>query len=337
MKSQMLSNTTLRFLSSLLLYYCFVVLASTAQQQKQQSEHKTRRMTSNTIEFSAQNVSRNLKSWEADMAIMFYAPWCKYCKQLAPSWDQIALLHADTKDLAIGKFDCEASRNTDICLKLKVDRYPSIYYIAYGNLNQAPLGGWFFGKNTMPRVARYNGDLYPEAVYDWVTMISKISWFQRTLADIKGIFTGRTRDREKLDNLLPRYNALEHKVQLFADELEKYKADELFDTLENHGDPFILLSQIEKPGEKDLPIRVCVGEMASEYCKYHRDDEKYCKSFMDACSKQNMSPKECRPSVCPFKERGCKVVSSCLQKSVLDQYKEALSDYKTSKTKSEDL
>ena len=41
----------------------------------------------------------------------------------------------------------------EVCKVLGVDRYPSIYYIGYGNLNQAPIGNPF-GKSELPRVAR---------------------------------------------------------------------------------------------------------------------------------------------------------------------------------------
>ena len=38
-----------------------------------QSSHKT-------TEFAVDDVMRNIDDWEKDMAIMFYAPWCEYCK-----------------------------------------------------------------------------------------------------------------------------------------------------------------------------------------------------------------------------------------------------------------
>lgn len=45
--------------------------------------------------------------------------------------------------------------------------------------------------------------------------------------------------------------ALENKVVLFASALEVYKADEIFDQLEDNGDPFPLLAAME-------PDEVCV-------------------------------------------------------------------------------
>lgn len=199
-----------------------------------------------TKEFTAYNLTSALQEWDTDLAIMFYAPWCKYCKQLAPSLEQIASLMSTSKDVVVGKFNCEQpATHADICVKLGVDRYPSIYYIGYGDFNQIPAKGWLFSKNPQPRIVRYTADLYPEAIYDWIIMLSKISWFQRTVDDFKGFFTGNNRLNRKLLKLQPRINYLESKLKLYAESLEKYKADELFDSLADNGDPFLILTKIE--------------------------------------------------------------------------------------------
>lgn len=177
---------------------------------------------------------------------MFYAPWCKYCKQLLPHWEQVGkLAMKDNPDIEVGKFNCEVpTRNNDICKKLGVDRYPSVYFIGYGNMNQAPKGN-IFGRTTDERVVKFNADLYPEAIYDWVTMLSKISTLQRMWVDFKGIFTGKSRAAMESQNLRTKVEALEKKNRLFSGELERYKADELFDSLKDNGDPFPLLSEMQ--------------------------------------------------------------------------------------------
>jgi hypothetical protein len=39
----------------------------------------------------------------------------------------------------------------------------------------------------------------------------------------------------------------------------------------------------------------------------------------------DLSPQVCRPEECPFDdERGCRVVSTCMQPDIIKQYKEAL-------------
>ena len=110
--------------------------------------------------------------------------------------------------------------------------------------------------------------------------------------------------------------------------MERYKADELFDSLADYGDPFPVMSALE-PDEQNLPLRICVGDMSTEYCKYHYDEEAFCIKLAK-CMELEMEPQTCRPEVCPFLARGCKVASACMQKSVLDEYKKEFA--KTSTT-----
>lgn len=280
----------------------------------------------NAVEITAYNLTSNLQEWEHDVAVMFYAPWCKYCKQLLSSWDSIAHLSQDNQNLVVSTFNCEADSNEETCKYLKIDRYPTIGYIGYAKVNQSPKNGFFFSKNEMPRFVRYTADLYPEAIFEWVKFLSFTSNTQRRWNNLVGIFTGSGQSRAivQVAALKSKVGVLEHKVALFATELEKYKAIELFDSLNNHGDPYPLLSALDTD-ELSRPLRVCVGDMASEYCKYY-PEHPYCK-ILPECIKQDLSPKICRPDVCPFEsEQGRKVVSVCMQPSVVEDYKKALQE-----------
>ena len=134
----------------------------------------------------------------------------------------------------------------------------------------------------------------------------------------------------KVVALQKKVNELEGKVQLFGKSLEKYKADELFDSLTDHGDPFPLLATLP-PDDLNLPLRVCVGDMASEYCKYHYEEEAFC-TTIKKCVELYMEPAVCRPAVCPLKARGCRVTSACLQTSVIEEYKKELTTAATTTT-----
>ena len=171
-----------------------------------------------------------------------------YHRQLSHSWEQIAALSQNSKSLTVGKFNCEEpSSHESICQRLSVDRYPSVYFIGYGNLNQGPKGSIFgeASRGSNRRIARYTADLRPEAIYDWIRMLSQISYLQRIWTDIKGIFNGRTRAALSSDRLKEKLKKVEYREQLFAKELEKYKAIELFDQLTDNGDPFPLLASLE--------------------------------------------------------------------------------------------
>lgn len=68
--------------------------------------------------------------------------------------------------------------------------------MGYGNYHQAPPKGFIFGTNDEPRLVRYNADIYPEAIYDWILMLSKISWIQRKYDDVKTFFSGSKKNRK---------------------------------------------------------------------------------------------------------------------------------------------
>lgn len=280
-------------------------------------------------ELYASNISSNLLDWESDMAIMFYSPRCKYCKQLLPSLQAIATTVVNNHDLLIGQFNCENSIDqTDICTKFGVDRYPSIYFIGYGNYNQAPPNNPF-GKTKYPNLVRYNADLYPEAIYDWILMLNKMSWFKRRWNEFLSIFNGnkeRQKQYKKFITYKKQLDNLEKKVRLFSNELEKYKALELFDSLEDYGDVFPLLHSLE-PDEviinnqllTTLPLPATLfiaksssSQLCSRYgsrvlqvsflsffllksyklhvfvCRYFEKDE-YCQSLSE-CSEQDLEP-----------------------------------------------
>lgn len=191
--------------SSIFCISIFCLLSSKGRSALSKSQKKTagyyEQQLSYAVEITHANITSNFADWDTDMAIVFYAPWCKYCKQLSPSWEQIAAATSTKKDLVVGKFNCETpAENVQFCQKVGVDRYPSIYFMGYGNLQQAPAGKPF-AANPQPRIARYVADLYPEAIYDWVRMCAQISTMQRWWDDFKSIYTGKSRSAKKLQTL----------------------------------------------------------------------------------------------------------------------------------------
>jgi len=290
-------------------------------------------MKRKSIELPARNLTDNLREWETDLAIMFYSPTCQYCKQLAPSWEQIAkLVMSKHDDIVITKFNCEGSGETlEMCKALGVDRYPSVYYLGYGSFNQAPASNPF-GKNNFPRMARFTADLYPEAIYDWVRMLAGISKGQRKWDNFTSFFLGRpSRLTKKVQRLQEENAKLSERAELFGNELEKYKAIEIFNEIPDNGDVFPLLHELA-PDTQNLPLRLCVADLATEFCKYFKT-EQYCIEQLPTCAKSYLVEDDCRPNKCPFEDkRGCNTVSSCLKREVISEYQKYTQTLHKSKT-----
>ena len=59
--------------------------------------------------------------------LKMYAPWCGHCKRLAPTWEDLAEKHTDSK-VVIGEMDCTADNNKELCSSMGVSGYPTLLY-----------------------------------------------------------------------------------------------------------------------------------------------------------------------------------------------------------------
>lgn len=197
------------------------------------------------LELTMANLTRNFQNWEYDTAIMFYAPWCKYCKQLTPYMEQISIEAKTHKELVIGKFNCEEPKShVSLCQELGVTHYPSIFFVGYGNFNQAQAKN-AFAATEYPRLVQYRSQLLPDAIFDWIRMLHGLSWMHRQWDDLLSIFfPSRSRANKQIKALSNEINSLQSKVNTYKSAVEKYKANGIFDGLENKGDPFPLLNEL---------------------------------------------------------------------------------------------
>ena len=57
--------------------------------------------------------------------VEFYAPWCGHCKKLRPEYDQAAA-ELKAKNIKLGKVNCDAEINNEICEKYEIEGFPTL-------------------------------------------------------------------------------------------------------------------------------------------------------------------------------------------------------------------
>lgn len=82
----------------------------------------------NDEHFELENGRVYFKDKKTNGLIAFYAPWCHFCVELAPAWNQYA------KDINLSSFkflavDCTSNKSKNIVDLLNITGFPTIKYI----------------------------------------------------------------------------------------------------------------------------------------------------------------------------------------------------------------
>lgn len=79
-------------------------------------------------DFELRNARVYLKEKNTTGFIAFYAPWCHFCVELAPSWNEYSkeMGNSSFKFLAV---DCTSDECTSIVDNLNINSFPTIKYI----------------------------------------------------------------------------------------------------------------------------------------------------------------------------------------------------------------
>ncbi|CAI0446640.1 unnamed protein product [Linum tenue] len=82
--------------------------------------------------------------------VEFYAPWCGFCKKLAPEYEKLGASFKKSKSVLIAKVDCDTHKS--LCTKFGVSGYPALKWFPKGSLD--------------PK--KYDGDRTAEALAEFV-------------------------------------------------------------------------------------------------------------------------------------------------------------------------
>jgi hypothetical protein len=126
-----------------------------------------------------------------DVAIMFYASWCRNCHALAPYWDRIAThLKAGTSTqskLVMALFDCERNVQHELlCTAASVTHYPTLMFVGSGPYHDSDVVSRLLvgkqraagpaGPTNLPNAVKFQGNWkYADSILDWIQTMQLLS------------------------------------------------------------------------------------------------------------------------------------------------------------------
>ncbi|XP_013866887.1 protein disulfide-isomerase A2 [Austrofundulus limnaeus] len=109
-------------------------------------------------------VGKNFESVALDptknVFVEFYSPWCGYCKELAPIWDQLGEKYAEHENIIIAKMDATANEVESVSLS----GFPTIQYFPAGDKEVIN----YSGKRDLETFSKFldNGGVLPQEESD---------------------------------------------------------------------------------------------------------------------------------------------------------------------------
>lgn len=80
------------------------------------------------VDFEAFDGVENFETSNDKSFVLFYAPWCKFCKQVAPEWAKLE--KENTTDIKIVKVNCE--ENPELAQRHGIKGFPTILFLSKG-------------------------------------------------------------------------------------------------------------------------------------------------------------------------------------------------------------
>lgn len=111
------------------------------------------------FELTSHNFDKVVHSLNYTTIVKFYAPWCGYCKQLAPSYHKLGKA---TKDLAVNVAAINCDTYKELCAQYKIQGFPTIMVFRPSKFSGVPNS-----PNHASEV--YNGERTVKKIVDFAT------------------------------------------------------------------------------------------------------------------------------------------------------------------------
>lgn len=129
-------------------------------------------------ELTEKNFESVALSQQKDVLVLFYAPWCRFCKQLLPLYQQLGEIFKDeVQNIAIARFDATVLAHREIADTYHIRGFPTLYLFPKGEGKEPIL---FQGKRSLTDLLRFmNANTAFPRLLD-----GDVSWYYGVLPDV---------------------------------------------------------------------------------------------------------------------------------------------------------
>jgi len=86
---------------------------------------------SDIVVLNPSNFDEIVKDTNKNVLVEFYAPWCGHCKHLAPTWEKLATIFKNEKEVVVANLD--ADKHSELGTKYGVSGFPTIKFYPKNN------------------------------------------------------------------------------------------------------------------------------------------------------------------------------------------------------------